>query len=217
MPKLEFDVRDRDGGVVAGATLTVSARFTGEGVLSIAGLTTDGRGRAGQGAMFFSRYARKVTMVIRGASLATAMSRYLVDRIEATPNIEVLLDTRVTGVTGEARLASVILHDDVTGEQMDHPTCGLFIFIGTAPRTRIVAEMLQLDPQGFILTGPDLMGDGKRPKGWMLDRDPYLFETSVPGIFAAGDARAGSGKRVASAVGEGSATVRLVHSYLSTV
>jgi thioredoxin reductase (NADPH) len=192
--------------------MTEAAAVRGQDVMIVGGANS-----AGQGAMFFSRYARKVTMVIRGASLATAMSRYLVDRIEATPNIEVLLNTRVTGVTGEARLASVILHDDVTGEQMDHPTCGLFIFIGTAPRTRIVAEMLQLDPQGFILTGPDLMGDGKRPKGWMLDRDPYLFETSVPGIFAAGDARAGSGKRVASAVGEGSATVRLVHSYLSTV
>jgi thioredoxin reductase (NADPH) len=199
-------------GVFYGAAMTEAAAVRGQDVMIVGGANS-----AGQGAMFFSRYARKVTMVIRGASLATAMSRYLVDRIEATPNIEVLLNTRVTGVTGEARLASVILHDDVTGEQMDHPTCGLFIFIGTAPRTRIVAEMLQLDPQGFILTGPDLMGDGKRPKGWMLDRDPYLFETSVPGIFAAGDARAGSGKRVASAVGEGSATVRLVHSYLSTV
>jgi thioredoxin reductase (NADPH) len=176
-----------------------------------------GANSAGQGAMFFSRYARQVTMVIRGASLATAMSRYLVDRIEATPNIEVLVNTRVTGVTGENRLSTVLLSNDVTGEQSERPTCGLFVFIGTAPRTRVVSELVQIDPQGFILTGPDLMADGKRPKGWMLDRDPYLFETSVPGIFAAGDARAGSGKRVASAVGEGSATVRLVHSYLSTV
>jgi thioredoxin reductase (NADPH) len=199
-------------GVFYGAAMTEAAAVRGQDVMIVGGANS-----AGQGAMFFSRYARKVTMVIRGASLATAMSRYLVDRIEATPNIEVLLNTRVTGVTGEGRLASVLLTNDVTGEQVDHPTCGLFIFIGTMPRTRVVAEMLQLDPQGFILTGPDLMGDGKRPKGWMLDRDPYLFETSVPGIFAAGDARAGSGKRVASAVGEGSATVRLVHSYLSTV
>jgi thioredoxin reductase (NADPH) len=199
-------------GVFYGAAMTEAAAVRGQDVMIVGGANL-----AGQGAMFFSRYARKVTMVIRGASLATAMSRYLVDRIEATPNIEVLLNTRVTGVTGEGRLASVLLTNDVTGEQVDHPTCGLFIFIGTMPRTRVVAEMLQLDPQGFILTGPDLMGDGKRPKGWMLDRDPYLFETSVPGIFAAGDARAGSGKRVASAVGEGSATVRLVHSYLSTV
>ncbi|CAG0977561.1 partial Thioredoxin reductase, partial [Anaerolineae bacterium] len=93
----------------------------------------------------------------------------------------------------------------------------LFIFIGTAPRTQMLSGLVQLDQQGFILTGPDLVGDGRRPRGWMPDRDPFLFETSVPGVFAAGDARSGSGKRVASAVGEGSATVRLVHSYLATV
>jgi thioredoxin reductase (NADPH) len=199
-------------GVFYGAAMTEAAAVRGQDVMIVGGANS-----AGQGAMFFSRYARQVTMVIRGASLATAMSRYLVDRIEATPNIEVLVNTRVTGVTGETRLSTVLLSNDVTGEQSERPTCGLFVFIGTAPRTRVVSELIQLDPQGFILTGPDLMADGKRPKGWMLDRDPYLFETSVPGIFAAGDARAGSGKRVASAVGEGSATVRLVHSYLSTV
>ena len=199
-------------GVFYGAAMTEAAAVRGQDVMIVGGANS-----AGQGAMFFSRYARQVTMVIRGASLATAMSRYLVDRIEATPNIEVLVNTRVTGVTGETRLSTVLLSNDVTGEQSERPTCGLFVFIGTAPRTRVVSELIQLDPQGFILTGPDLMADGKRPKGWMLDRDPYLFETSVPGIFAAGDARSGSGKRVASAVGEGSATVRLVHSYLSTV
>jgi len=145
------------------------------------------------------------------------MSQYLVDRIEEAPNIEVRLNTRVTGVSGEARLGAVTLANDATGETTEQPSCGLFIFIGTAPRTQMVAGLVELDPQGFILTGPDLMGDGKRPRGWMPDRDPFLFETNVPGIFAAGDARSGSGKRVASAVGEGSATVRLVHSYLATV
>jgi len=211
-----LDVPDLDrlvgAGVFYGAAMTEAAAVRGQDVMIIGGANS-----AGQGAMFFSRYARKVTMVLRGATLGAAMSQYLVDRILATPNIEVMLNTRVTGVAGASRLGSVTLTSTATGEASEQPTCGLFIFIGTAPRTRFVSELLQLDQQGFILTGPDLMGDGKRPRGWMPERDPFLFETSVPGVFAAGDARSGAGKRVASAVGEGSATVRLVHSYLSTV
>lgn len=211
-----LDVPDMDrlvgAGVFYGAAMTEAAAVRGQEVIIVGGANS-----AGQGAMFFSRYASKVTMVLRGNSLAAGMSQYLVERIEATPNIEVVLNTRITGVTGESRLGGVTLANDATGEVKTQATCGLFIFIGAAPRTQNVASLLQLDPQGFILTGPDLMSDGKRPKGWMLDRDPYMFETSVPGIFAAGDARSGSGKRVASAVGEGSATVRLIHSYLETV
>ena len=211
-----LDVPDLDrlvgAGVFYGAAMTEAAAIRGQDVMVIGGANS-----AGQGAMFFSRYARKVTMVLRGSSLGAAMSQYLVDRILATPNIDVMLNTRVTGVAGQSRLGSVTLTNVVTGEVSEQPTCGLFIFIGTAPRTRFVSELVQLDQQGFILTGPDLMGDGKRPRGWMPDRDPLMFETSVPGVFAAGDARSGAGKRVASAVGEGSATVRLVHSYLSTV
>jgi thioredoxin reductase (NADPH) len=211
-----LDVPDLDrlvgAGVFYGAAMTEAAAVRGQDVMVVGGANS-----AGQGAMFFSRYARKVTMVLRGSSLGAGMSQYLVDRIQSTPNIEVLLKTRVTGVSGGARLGSVTLTYDGTGEVTETATCGLFIFIGTAPRTQVVSGLVQLDPQGFILTGPDLMIDGKRPKGWMLDRDPFLFETNVPGIFAAGDARSGSGKRVASAVGEGSATVRLVHSYLQTV
>lgn len=211
-----LDVPDLDrlvgAGVFYGAAMTEAAAVRGQDVMIVGGANS-----AGQGAMFFSRYARKVTMVLRGSSLGAAMSQYLVERILATPNIDVMLNTRVTGVSGQARLGSVTLTNVITGEVTEQQTCGLFIFIGTAPRTRFVSELLQLDQQGFILTGPDLMDDGKRPRDWMPDRDPFLFETSVPGIFAAGDARSGAGKRVASAVGEGSATVRLVHSYLSTV
>jgi thioredoxin reductase (NADPH) len=199
-------------GVFYGAAMTEAAAVRGQDVMVIGGANS-----AGQGAMFFSRYARKVTMVLRGGALSAGMSQYLVDRIKSTPNIDVKLNTRVTGVSGEARLSSVTLTDDEKGEVREEPTCGLFIFIGTAPRTGLVADLVQRDPQGFIVTGPDLMVDARRPRGWMLDRDPFMFETSVPGIFAAGDARSGSGKRVASAVGEGSATVRLVHSYLQTV
>jgi thioredoxin reductase (NADPH) len=199
-------------GVFYGAAMTEAAAIRGQDVMVIGGANS-----AGQGAMFFSRFARKVTMVLRGRSLGAGMSQYLVDRIQSTPNIEVRLNTKVTGVSGEARLASVNLTTEPSGTTTEVPTCGLFIFIGTSPRTQMVSGLVQLDQQGFILTGPELAGDGKRPKGWAPDRDPFLFETNVPGIFAAGDARAGSGKRVASAVGEGSATVKLVHSYLETV
>lgn len=212
--RLEVPGLDRlvGAGVFYGAAMTEAAAVRNQDVVVVGGANS-----AGQGAMFFSRYARKVTMVIRGGSLAAGMSQYLVERIGHTPNIHVRLNTKVTGVQGEARLGGVEVTNTATGTVETIPACGLFIFIGTAPRTDVVRDLVQLDAQGFILTGPDLMTDGKRPRGWTLARDPFLFETSVPGIFAAGDARSGSGKRVASAVGEGSATVRLVHSYLQTV
>ena len=198
-------------GVYYGAARTEAAAVRGQDVMIVGGANS-----AGQGAMFFSDYARKVYMLIRGSSLSAAMSQYLVDRIQKATNIEVLLNTRVTGVEGESRLGSVTVTNG-DGESRDIPTCGLFIFIGTAPRTHVFSKLLRLDDAGYILTGADLMRDGKRPNDWMPDRDPLPFETSVPGIFAAGDARRGSEKRVASAVGEGSAAVRLVHNYLETV
>jgi thioredoxin reductase (NADPH) len=172
---------------------------------------------AGQGAVFFSQYARKVTLLVRGDSLGATMSRYLIDRIEETENIEVLTHTYVERVGGNRRLESITLGNTQTGETHDVPAAALFIFIGAAPRTGFVEGLVELDQQGFILTGRDLMVDGKRPKGWTVNRDPFLYETSVPGVFAAGDARHGSGKRVASAVGEGSATVGMIHQYLQSV
>jgi thioredoxin reductase (NADPH) len=125
--------------------------------------------------------------------------------------------TLVCGVRGVGHHESITLKDVDTGEARDVPADAMFIFIGTAPRTQMVAGLVARDPQGFILTGRDLMTDGKPPKGWPLQRDPFPFETSVPGIFAAGDARSSSGKRVAAAVGEGSATVSMIHEYLQTV
>ena len=198
-------------GVYYGAARTEAAAVRGQDVMIVGGANS-----AGQGAMFFSEHARKVYMVVRGSSLTASMSQYLIDRIQKTNNIEVLLNTRVTDISGESRLGGVTV-TSASGAKTDVPICGLFVFIGTAPRTQVVSELLRLDPQGFILTGQDLMRDGKRPVDWMPERDPFPFETSVPGIFAAGDARRGSEKRVASAVGEGSAAVRLVHSYLETV
>jgi thioredoxin reductase (NADPH) len=167
--------------------------------------------------MFFSRHARKVTVLVRGPDIAAGMSSYLVDRIRETPNIEVLVNTSVASVHGEAHLESVTVLDAVNGERREIPAVAMFIFIGSAPRTAMCENLVMRDAQGFVLTGREVMTDGKRPPGWTASRDPYLYETSVPGIFCAGDARHGSGKRVAAAVGEGSATVGMVHQYLQTV
>ena len=199
-------------GVFYGAALTEAARYRDREVFVVGGANS-----AGQGAMFFSRYARKVTMLIRGPDLSAGMSQYLIDRIHDTKNVEVRPKTVVCGARGSGRLESVTLRNVDTGELHDEPADALFIFIGTAPRTEMVAGLVECDPQGFILTGRDLMIDGRPPRNWKLIRDPFLFETSVPGIFAAGDARKGSGKRVAAAVGEGSAVVSMVHEYLETV
>lgn len=199
-------------GVFYGAALSEAATYRGRDVFVIGGANS-----AGQGAMFFSRYARKVTMLIRGPKLSAGMSQYLVDRIADTKNVEVMTNSVVAGVSGSGRLESITIENLLTHERGECPAAAMFIFIGTAPRTGIVAGLVERDAQGFILTGRDLMVDGRPPRGWPLARDPFLFETSVPGVFAAGDARKGSGKRVASAVGEGSATVSMIHEYLETV
>jgi thioredoxin reductase (NADPH) len=176
-----------------------------------------GANSAGQGAMFFSRYAKQVTMLVRGARLSGGMSQYLIDRIADTKNVDVLYTTAVATVRGRGRLEGLTLVTTATGATCDVDADALFIFIGSAPRTEMVAGLVERDKQGFILTGRDLLVDGKWPRSWTASRDPFLFETNVPGIFAAGDVRHGSGKRVAAAVGEGSATVSVVHEYLETV
>jgi thioredoxin reductase (NADPH) len=199
-------------GVFYGAALTEAATYRGRDVFVVGGANS-----AGQGAMFFSRYARKVTMVIRGPRLGIHMSQYLVDRIQDTKNVEVMTNTIVSSVRGTGCLEAITLTNVEAQESCEIGASAMFIFIGTAPRTSMVEGLVERDAQGFILTGRDLFVDGKRPKNWALARDPFPFETSVPGVFAAGDARHGSGKRVASAVGEGSATVSMVHEYLETV
>jgi thioredoxin reductase (NADPH) len=199
-------------GVYYGSALSEAVLYKDRDVVVVGAANS-----AGQGAMFFSRYARTVTVLMRGPDLRRSMSQYLVDRINETANIIVRPNTVVAGVSGEGRLESVALRDTETGEASCLAAEGMFIFIGSAPRTEMVEGLLDLDPQGFILTGREVMKEGRRPKGWTADRDPFLFETSVPGVFAVGDARRGSGKRVAAAVGEGSATVSAVHEYLRTV
>lgn len=199
-------------GVYYGAAQTEALSCEGDDVYIIGGANS-----AGQGAMYFARYARKVIMLVRGDSLAKSMSQYLIDQICETPNIEVWTHTTVTEVHGEEHLSGLTISNVQTGETQTVPATALFIFIGAMPRTDWLSDEVTRDEQGFVLTGPDLMASGKRPKGWKPNRDPFLLETSVPGVFAAGDVRRGSVKRVASGVGEGSIAVQFIHRYLGEV
>src|SRR5215218_1395018 len=199
-------------GVYYGAAITEALACRDKDVFVVGGGNS-----AGQAAMYLSKYASSVTILVRGESLATSMSQYLIAQIEAQENIAVWIRSRVVEAKGSTSLEVIIIADAVTGEVRTVPAYALFIFIGAMPHTDWVADVLKRDSQGFILTGPDLLRDGRRPRGWNLDRAPYLLETSVPGVFAAGDVRQRSVKRVASAVGEGSMAVQFVHQYLSRV
>jgi len=199
-------------GVYYGSALSEAVLYKDKDVFVVGAANS-----AGQAAMFFARYARTVTILMRGPDLRRSMSQYLVDRINETANIIVRPHSVVVGIGGGERLESIDVRDTELGETRSVPASAMFIFIGSAPRTEMVADLVALDERGFILTGREVMRDGRRPRGWTPDRDPFLFETSVPGVFAVGDARRGSGKRVAAAVGEGSATVSAVHEYLRTV
>ncbi|MFN8570590.1 MAG: FAD-dependent oxidoreductase [Gemmatimonadaceae bacterium] len=199
-------------GVYYGAALSEATSYRGQDVFVVGGANS-----AGQGALFFSRYARTVTMVVRAESLGASMSQYLVDRIGETPNIRVMSRTSVTAAHGTERLEALTIRHEADGTEEQVPAAAVFVFIGTMPRTDIVSDLVLRDNQGFILTGNDLDASQRTAARWPLERQPYFYETSVPGIFAAGDVRHGSGKRVAAAVGEGSATVSMVHQYLRTV
>jgi thioredoxin reductase (NADPH) len=199
-------------GVYYGAAMTEAATYRDQDVCVV------GAGNsAGQGALFFSRYARRVTMLVRAESLSASMSKYLIDRIAAARNIDVVTRVEVGAVRGTGRLEKVVLRCLPGDVEREIDAAAMFIFIGARPETALVKEIVELDEAGFVLTGPDLAPPGHRPRGWTLQRDPFFFETSVPGIFAAGDVRAGSSKRVAAAVGEGSGAVGVVHRYLETV
>jgi thioredoxin reductase (NADPH) len=199
-------------GVYYGAAMTEAARCRGKDIVVVGGANS-----AGQGALFFSRYANKVTMLIRAPDLQPMMSRYLVDRIRATPNIEVCTGVEVACVTGEAALESVTVRS--MADQREHTlvAVAMFVFIGVQPHTDAFAGILERDEAGFVLTGAELPREHGRPRGWPLERDPFMFETNIPGVFAAGDVRAGANRRVAAAVGEGSAAIYSVHRYLRSV
>src|ERR1700758_2969968 len=172
---------------------------------------------AGQAAMNFARFAERVVILVRGESLASTMSQYLIDQIQETPNIQLWTHASVAEAHGETRLEEISVLCSDTNKVERVPASSMFIFIGALPRTDWLANVVERDARGFILTGPDLIRDGQRPRGWTLDRDPFLLETNVPGIFAVGDVRHGSVKRVASGVGEGSVAVQFIHQYLSKV
>ncbi|MBX9965158.1 MAG: FAD-dependent oxidoreductase [Burkholderiales bacterium] len=197
-------------GVFYGAATTETVVCQGQDVIIVGGGNS-----AGQGAIFLADYARTVTIIVRGAGLAATMSRYLIDRIEGTANIEVLPYTEIARVTGTDHLETVTLSNVRTGEEETRHIAAVFIFIGAEPRTDWLGDSVLRDDHGFILTGRDLLVDGKWPPVWKLDRDPFLLETCVPGVFAAGDVRHGSMKRVAAAVGEGSMAVSFVHQFLA--
>ncbi len=196
-------------GVYYGAALSEAAMYRGQHVFVLGGANS-----AGQGALFFARYAAQVTVIVRKPSLSPAMSQYLVDRIKSTENITVCTGSEITGVHGTSHLERIDLRDAQTGETRSLQGHALFIFIGVAPRTEAFAPIVATDDKGFILTGADVKATGQK---WELDRDPLMFETSVPGIFAAGDVRANANRRIAAAVGEGSAAIFSVHQYLRSV
>jgi len=199
-------------GVYYGAAMTEAANYRGEHVLVVGGGNS-----AGQAAMHFSRFAGKVTMLVRGACLNKAMSHYLIDQIDSTDNIEVRTRCIVTEIRGNGRVQEVDIAHTEIGDVETLPAAALFLFIGARPHTDFLGDVVVRNPSGFILTGTDLVRDGRPPPGWPLRRDPYIQETSVPGIFAAGDVREGVVRRVASAVGQGAAAVSLVHQYLRSV
>jgi thioredoxin reductase (NADPH) len=199
-------------GVYYGAATTEAAAYRDQDVCVVGGANS-----AGQGAVFFARTARRVTMLVRSTGLETSMSQYLIDRIAALPNITVTPRVEVCEARGQDHLEEVVIRRLDTGVDSVLPCAALFLFVGAAPRSERFAGLIERDERGFIITGPDLPRNGNRPRGWTLDRDPFLFETSVPGVFAAGDVRAGANRRVAAAVGEGSAAIYSIQRYLETV
>jgi thioredoxin reductase (NADPH) len=198
-------------GIWYGAAVSEAVTYRGENVFVIGGANS-----AGQAAMMLSKFAGTVTIIVRGDSLEARMSQYLVDQIAATENIRVLLSSEVAGVEGSGRLQGLTTRNRVDGNEQNHEAAGLFVFIGAVPHSGFVEGVVERDARGFILTGTDLMVDGVRHPAWPLARDPYLLETSVPGIFAAGDVRANVIRRVASAVGQGATGVSFIHKYLET-
>jgi thioredoxin reductase (NADPH) len=208
VPSLEALV---GAGVFYGAAASEAQAVKGQEVYVVGGANS-----AGQAAVHLARYASHVTMLVRGASLATTMSDYLVQEIQAAPNIAVRFGVEVVDGHGDGRLASLTLRDRRTGTAKTVPAAALFVLIGAEPHTGWLPQAIQRDRWGFVVTGADLLQDGTPPPQWPLDRGPMSFESSMPGVFAVGDVRHGSIKRVAAAVGEGSVAIRLLHEYLNS-
>jgi thioredoxin reductase (NADPH) len=199
-------------GMYYGAGASEAALTKGEDVYIVGGGNS-----AGQAAMHFAGFAKRIFIVIRGESLKETLSQYLLDRLRSTPNVEVLPHSEVIALRGDRGLEEITLADRDTGQKRSAKTRWLFVCVGGVPQTDWAEEVgVVRDEGGYLLTGPDLLRGRQRPASWPLDRDPFYLETSVPGIFAAGDVRHGSVKRVASAVGEGAMAVAFVHRYLAS-
>jgi thioredoxin reductase (NADPH) len=199
-------------GVYYGAAYTEAMNYKDQPVFVVGGANS-----AGQGAMYLSRFASKVSMLIRRDSDQT-MSRYLIDAVAANPKVERLLGTEIIEIRGRpGAVEGVVVADRKAGRSTFMAGAAIFVFIGALPQSDIVKDLVMVDNKGFVVTGPDLMKDGKRPQGWTLDRDPMVLETSVPGIFAAGDVRLGTNHRVATAIGEGGISVGAIEAYLKSL
>ena len=209
-----LDLPDADrlagAGIYYGAATTEAAFYRGQRVAVVGGGNS-----AGQAAVYLARFATDVTLLVRGGSLGAGMSAYLVDQIGETPNIAVRLRASVTAVAGGQALESIEVEDSETKTRETLPVAAMFVFIGQAPRTDWLGGIVERDQAGFVVTGPGLARSGDRVPGWPLAREPFMLETSVPGIFCAGDVRSRSVKRIASAVGEGSMAVQFVHQHLA--
>ncbi len=197
-------------GVFYGAATTEAPAMRDEEVFVVGGANS-----AGQAAVHLARYAAQVTLLVRGPSMTDSMSEYLIKEIAGTANIAVRPNTVVVGGGGTGRLESLTLQDRLAGTVETVPATAVFVLIGAEPRTQWLPDSVVRDRWGFLVTGTDLLTDGRLPEGWSLARPPMYLETSLPGVFAVGDVRHGSVKRVASAVGEGSIAIRLIHDYLS--
>jgi thioredoxin reductase (NADPH) len=204
--------RLQGAGIYYGGGATEALSCKGEIIYVVGGANS-----AGQAAMNFAKYADRVIILVRGSSLSSTMSQYLIDQVKEMSNIEIWAHGSVAEAHGETHLEEISVLCSDTNRVERVPASAMFIFIGALPRTEWLANVVERDERGFILTGPDLIREGKQPKGWALDRDPFLLETNVPGLFAVGDVRHGSVKRVASGVGEGSVAVQFIHQYLSKV
>jgi thioredoxin reductase (NADPH) len=211
--RLEADGLEALGtrGVSYGASASEAAQCVDEDVYVVGAANS-----AGQAVLNFARYARRVVMLVRASVLERTMSEYLITRIRATPNVEVRVCTEVVAARGDGHLEGLTLADRASGREYDVDTHRLFVYIGASPRTDWLGDDVVRDHLGFIVTGPDLALTDRAPR-WAAARTPYALETSLPGVFAAGDVRLDSMKRVASAVGEGAMSVYLVHRYLETV
>jgi thioredoxin reductase (NADPH) len=196
-------------GVYYGASMVEALNYKGQDVYVVGGANS-----AGQAAVYFARYAKQVTLIVRGDSLEKKMSQYLVHQISETKNVRVWLNSVITEVKGENKLERLIVTNIKTGEKRDVLASGLFIYIGAEPHTDWLNGLIKRDVHGFILTGSDVQQDELKNQGWTLDRQPSLLETSIPGVFAVGDVRHGSIKRIAAGVGEGSTAIQLIHQYL---